>query len=224
MFGADVDEEDWAERIKQEKMQKLASAQLGGLADYETKAREDVAAVVRRVDGVLALVRVALTVLRRFSEELAPSPRAPYIDQLLFWLVNRSLAPLLQLLADPGEAEDAEAALGGLLREPALECLRGLCTLLEPDLIAALGGDLFASLLGLASNRSSPALRPTGPLQRLVKGLSSSQRILSFRRARQTSACVSVVTISLLQPALRSLLELATLPSGCEGAFTLLDM
>jgi hypothetical protein len=46
MFGADViEDEDWAERIKREKMKKLALERSGGMSDVASKAHEEVGSI-----------------------------------------------------------------------------------------------------------------------------------------------------------------------------------
>lgn len=245
-FGGDLGEdEDWAERVKQEKLKKLGENRERGQAEALVTIDREIAEVRARVGAVLGSAQYALQdiveLVRRFAaKHVAKSSTSPAAStgaaggagliDLLRKMVPSLMPVFVSLLQSP------------LLTDEAFECVRAVATLVEGP-IAPLSTDLAASirLAALMEKDVASALAAPGPkavyahtageetpLQRLIKGLAGNSLLTQARRLAQQhqstqSPPLLPATVHMVFPVLKALLTAQTPVHGCDLTLFVLD-
>lgn len=126
-FGADVvEDEDWAERVKQEKMKKLQSERAGGVADASVKARQQVNEIVSRVDGLLREAVNSLHCLQCLFESVRDHIAGKSISAGLLSAICGIIAHVLDPVLSHLKSD--------LLHDRAYATLRAITALIDSDL------------------------------------------------------------------------------------------
>lgn len=244
-FGGDfVEDEDWAEKVKKEKAQKLALSKNAGQAEGNSAKLKELEELQVRVRAIVDTATYALEAyhsLTTFSElpsHLAASAQSEAamdkvegLSDIKLRAVTRSsvclmLPVLLPLLRCP------------LAANTAFLCVLGLCKGIESEIVVAGTRDLADSLRITATVSLRPlARRETqdvlykelmglgAPLQRLLRTvqthLSRTQSQHQHKLPKQHALLPS--TVHLLFPVLKGLLSMPTLLPGCDFTFMVLD-
>jgi hypothetical protein len=248
-FGGDfVEDEDWAEKVKKEKAQKLALSKSAGQAEGNSAKLKDLEELQVRVRAIVDTATYALEAyhsLTTFSElpsnMAAPGPseaeaaldKTGRMNDIKLRAVTRSsvclmLPVLLPLMRCP------------LAANTAFLCVLGLCKGIESEIVVTAARDLADSLRITATVSLRPlARRETqdvlykemlglgAPLQRLLRTVQThlsrtqSQSQQQHRQPKQHALLPS--TVHLLFPVLRGLLGMPTMLPGCDFAFMVLD-
>lgn len=247
-FGGDfVEDEDWAEKVKKEKAQKLALSKNPGQAEGNSTKLKELEELQVRVRAIVDTATYALEAyhsLTTFSE--VPSQIAAQtvqsetamdgmggLSDIKLRAVTRSsvclmLPVLLPLLRCP------------LASNTAFLCVLGLCKGIESEIVTTGTRDLADSLRITATVSLRPlARRETldvlykemlglgAPLQRLLRTIQThlsrtqSQQQQQHRVPKEHALLPS--TVHLLFPVLRGLLGMPTMLPGCDFTFMVLD-
>jgi hypothetical protein len=234
-FGGDfVEDEDWAEKIKKEKAQKLAitknagqvgsSAKLKELQDLQSRVQVIVDTASYALEAFLSLTTFAVP-HARFTSEVADSKSSD--DMLLRGVVRSSVSQMLPVLLPMLRCP--------LIEKVAFQCVLGISHAIEDELTVVASRDLADSLRITATVSMRPVSRKVtrdglykellslaAPLQRLLR---SVQIHLSRQQARKapTQHLLLPSTVHLLFPVLKGLLTQPSLLPGCDFAFMILD-
>jgi hypothetical protein len=246
-FGGDfVEDEDWAEKVKKEKAQKLALSKNAGQAEGNSAKLKELEELQVRVRAIVDTATYALEAyhsLTTFSElpsnMAAPAQSEAAMDKMegLSDIKLRAVARSSVSLMLP--------VLLPLLRSPlaanaAFLCVLGLCKGIESEIVVTGTRDLAdslritatVSLRPLARRETQDALYKEmlglgAPLQRLLRTVQThlsriqSQSQQQHRQPKQHALLPS--TVHLLFPVLRGLLGMPTMLPGCDFTFMVLD-
>lgn len=234
-FGGDfVEDEDWAEKVKKEKAQKLALTktvgQEGGMS-VKLKELEDLRA---RVQGIVDLATYALEAYHSLTIfSVIPSKRALSSDLKVRAVARSSISQMLPELLSLLRCR--------LVSDKAFLCVLGQCLTIEDELLVVASRDLADSLRITATVALRPLTRKdnlqgqykemlglAAPMQRLLRSVQTFlSRMQSHshneERGAQKEHRLLPSTVHLLFPILRGLLGLPTILPGCDFSFMILD-
>ena len=234
-FGGDfVEDEDWAEKIKKEKAQKLAITKNAGQVGSNAKLK-DLQELQSRVQIIVDTASYALEAFlslttfsvphARFTSEVAAGKSCD--DVMLRGVVRSSVSQMLPVLLPMLRCP--------LVEKTAFQCVLGISGAIEDELTVVASRDLADSLRITATVSMRPVSRKVtrdglykellglgAPLQRLLR---SVQIYLSRQQARKspTQHLLLPSTVHLLFPVLQGLLTQPSLLPGCDFTFMILD-
>jgi len=237
-FGADfVEDEDWAERVKADKLKKAQQQKMGGEGDdVVSKKRAELDVLNGRIGKIVYRARRLLQALGFMIEQCGKRG-----DSELQPLVHETsvsiLSSITHLLPCPLVEKDAMSTLLQLcnssidsLMAPLVRDLADTIRLIaihvspsQEELVVgtfgtAAGGKKAAKDRENLQKRLKKMVEHSGPPSRLLKGLAAF-----VGRAGQARYVPSPYTVQLLFPIFRGLLQLPALVTGCELTFTLFD-
>lgn len=231
-FGSDfVEDEEWAERVKAEKLKKAQQTKAGGDDPLEKKRRE-LEGVSSRLNDLVAKSRRVLVALGMLVECCSKERDGLEVLRGSSGLI---LPELLQLLPCALVEDDAYATLLKLcnasidtelvppVRDLA-DSLRLVAKIISPDLdrlstvTPSAIGKKAASEREEMQKKFKKMVELSGPPSRFLKALAG---LLGRGGSAQYSP--SPIAVQLCYPVFRGLLQLPGLVTGCELAFTLFD-
>lgn len=246
-FGGDfVEDEDWAEKVKKEKAQKLALSKNAGQADGNSAKLKELEELQVRVQAIVDTATHALEAYHSLTTfSVQPSNfTAPVLSEEAMDTMEGLSDVKLRAVTRSSVCQMLPVLLS-LLRSPlaanvAFLCVLGLCRSIESEIVVVGARDLADSLRITATVSLRPlARRETqdvlykemlglgAPLQRLLRTVQThlsrmqSQQQQQHKLPRQHALLPS--TVHLLFPVLRGLLGMPTLLPGCDFTFMVLD-
>lgn len=239
-FGSDfVEDEDWAEKVKKEKAQKVAltkSTEQAGGTSAKLKELEEMRVRVKSVVDTATFALEAYHSVTSFSLQTEKSgdkqAESGSSDVKLRTVTRKStslmlpvLIPLMRcaLVSDSaflcvlGQCRAIEGELQVMGTRDLADCLRISATVsLKPLSRKVTQDGIYREMLGLST-----------PIQRLLRTLQTYlSRMQSLAQQQHRALRHNVLlpsTVHLLFPVLQGLLTMPTLPTGCDFAFMVLD-
>jgi HEAT repeat protein len=237
-FGADfVEDEDWAERVKADKLKKAQQQKMGGEGDdVVSKKRAELDELNGYIGKIVYRARRLLQALGFMIEQCGKHADTKLQPLLLETNVS-ILSSVTHLLPCPLVEKDAVSTLLQLcnssidslmvpLVRDMVDTIRLIAIHVSPsqeELVVgtfgtAAGGKKAAKDRENLQKRLKKMVEHSGPPSRLLKGLAAF-----VGRAGQARYVPSPYTVQLLFPIFRGLLQLPALVTGCELTFTLFD-
>lgn len=234
-FGGDfVEDEDWAEKIKKEKAQKLASTKTAGQEGGTSAKLKELEDLRVRVQGIVDVASYALEAYHSLTIfSLAPSKKTLSSDLRVRAVARSSVSLMLPELLSLMRCR--------LVSDKAFSCVLGQCLTIEEELLVVASRDLADSLRITATVALKPLTRKdnsqslykemlglSAPVQRLLRSVQThlsrmqSQSHNEERGAHREHRLLPS-TVHLLFPVLRGLLGLPTMLPGCDFTFMILD-
>ena len=234
-FGGDfVEDEDWAEKIKKEKAQKLASTKTAGQEGGTSAKLKELEDLRVKVQGIVDIASYALEAYHSLTIfSLAPSKKTLSSDLKVRGVARSSVSLMLPELLSLMRCR--------LVSDKAFSCVLGQCSTIEEELLEVGSRDLADSLRITATVALKPLTRKdnlqsqykemlglAAPVQRLLRSVQTHlSRMQSHSHSEVRGAHrerrLLPSTVHLLFPVLRGLLGLPTMLPGCDFTFMILD-
>ena len=239
-FGSDfVEDEDWAEKVKKEKAQKVAltkSTEQAGGTSAKLKELEEMRVRVKSVVDTATFALEAYHSVTSFSVQTEKSSDnqagSGSSDGKLRTVTRSSTSLMLPVLIPLMRC--------ALVSDSAFLCVLGQCRAIEGELQVMGTRDLADCLRISATVSLKPLSRKvtqeviyremlglSAPIQRLLRTLQTYlSRMQSLAQQQHRALRHNVLlpsTVHLLFPVLQGLLTMPTLPAGCDFAFMVLD-
>lgn len=231
-FGSDfVEDDEWAERVKADKLKK-AQAQMSGGEDATGKKRKELDELTSRLGGLVNKTVRVLGVLGTLVEHCGKEDMESL--RLVHDLTPVIFPPLLRLLAYPLVEKQAFSAILKLCQSSIdselLPAVRDLADSLRlvTNIIAAKNYETLVrpGATGKKAAKEKEELQQklkkmielSGPPSRLIKALAAT-----VGRGGINQYTPSPITIELCFPVFHGLLQLPSLVTGCELTYTLFD-
>ena len=240
-FGSDfVEDEDWAEKVKKEKAQKVAlaknaeqtggtSAKLKELEEMQVRVKSVVDAATFALEAYHSITCFAVQEEKSADKQQSESSSP---DEKLRAVTRSSTSSMLPVLIPLMRC--------ALVSENAFLCVLGQCRAIEGELQVMGTRDLADCLRISATVSLRPLSRKvtqegiyremlglSAPLQRLLRTLQTYlSRMQSTAQQHHRTPRHQVLlpsTVHLLFPVLKGLLSMPILPVGCDFAFMVLD-
>ena len=240
-FGSDfVEDEDWAEKVKKEKAQKVAlaknaeqtggtSAKLKELEEMQVRVKSVVDSATFALEAYQSITCFAVPEEKSAEKQHSESSSS---DEKLRAVTRSSTSSMLPVLIPLMRC--------ALVSENAFLCVLGQCRAIEGELQVMGTRDLADSLRISATVSLRPLNRKvtqegiyremlglSAPLQRLLRTLQTYlSRMQSAAQQQHRTPRHQVLlpsTVHLLFPVLKGLLSMPILPVGCDFAFMVLD-